>query len=80
MTIHYEGINEAAGMDKRTAVISYNENKEQAIADKVFETLEECGWEILQEEESAYIPVSDRCDYDRLVEDYKHAKKTARAK
>ncbi len=74
MTIHYEGINPETGLCSRTAVIFYNENKEQATANKVLEILENYGWEVLQEEESAYIPVSDRRDYNRLVEDYKYAK------
>ena len=75
MKIEYRGINEDENRYFREAYITYDEQKEQKIVDKIFEILSEKGWKVEQEEECASIRVCNRTEYKELVEDYKKAKK-----
>lgn len=75
MKIEYRGINKEEGINYREAYISYDENKEQEKADKVFDILTEKGWTVEQEEECATIRVCDKSEYSDLLADYKEAKR-----
>lgn len=76
MTIVYHGKSDRTG-NVREGYIAYEES-EQAFANKVFEILVDKGYEVIEEEECAIIPVYNIEEYKYLVEIYKKAKKAAR--
>lgn len=78
MKIEYMGKNEEKKY--REGFISYDEDKEQEKADKVFSILRDKGYEILEEQGTANIIVYDRDEYEILVADYKEAKKVWKRK
>lgn len=76
MTITYIGKdNEIFENDRPFAIISYNEEKEEKKADKVFKILRDNGWDITWEEDMhVWLPFG-RSDYEDLMADYKEAKR-----
>lgn len=76
MTITYRGKSEWTE-NTREAYIAYEE-KEQEFANKVFAILVNKGYEVIEEEECASIPVYDAEEYKELVKVYKEAKKAVR--
>lgn len=76
MNIEYIGRhNEFYNNKQPFAYINYDEKKEEAKADKVFEILKARGWTLFVEYGSACIWLIDKDEYSFLVEDYKQAKK-----
>jgi predicted GTPase len=76
MTIAYHGKSGFTG-NVREAYITYEE-KEQEFANKVFAILVDKGYEVIEEEECASIPVYNSEEYKDLVKIYKEAKKAVR--
>lgn len=58
----------------REAYITYDERKEQAKFDQIYEVLTQKGWQLECEEECACIEVSDKAEYDAFYADYKEVK------
>lgn len=76
MTITYIGKgNEFFENEIPFAIISYNEEKEEKKAGKVFKILRDIGWDITWEEDMAVQLPFGRSDYEDLMADYKEAKR-----
>lgn len=79
MKVGYKGISN--GFSKRAAVITYDENKEQILMDKIKAIMNAEDWQIIQLISGySYCLVGNAEEYKEFVKDYKDAKKIAKAK
>lgn len=60
----------------REVYITYDERKEQAKFDQIYEALTKKGWQLECEEECCSVLVSGKDEYEMFYRDYKDAKKT----
>lgn len=74
MRIEYRGKSEEQSY--RCADITYDEKKEQALADQVVEKLEKIGRTCYEDEEIITVIVSDKKDFNTLVKDYMEIKRS----
>ena len=79
MTIQYLGKNSEWNQGRSSvALITYSEDREQGVANLIFDALDEAGWTIEQEEGCASIEVRDLDEDRELVDFYKDLKKQYR--
>lgn len=74
MKIDYHGKCVEEGRDYRETYILYNPETETELAEYIVETLETMGYEVTEEEGYVSIVVSDKNEYQEIVDIYKEIK------
>ena len=75
MRIDYRGKNLEENRDYCEAIISYDETKEEELADDIYDILVRKGWTLECEYGMICVGLYNRDEYNELLEDYKKAKR-----